>query len=71
MKEGVVIAESSHLAKAARGEIEGNLDGLAEGSEYDSEDLDIDEDNNDFQPTKLRHVNFAKSTIMSGHIEGL
>jgi hypothetical protein len=41
------------------------------GSEDGSEDLYIEEDNNDIRLTKLSHVNFGKSTIKGGHIEVL
>jgi hypothetical protein len=37
----------------------------------ESEDLNLEDDSNDIQPSKLTHVSFGKSTIMSGHIQVL
>ena len=65
VKEGVALVESSHLDEVTRGEAKDNLVGLAEESEDDSENLDIEEDINGIQPMKPSHVNFGKSKIMS------
>jgi hypothetical protein len=43
----------------------------AEGSDDDSEDIYIEEDNKIIRPKKPSHVDFGKSTIKRGHIEVL
>lgn len=58
----VAPVESSFLAKAIGGEA---------GSEDDSDDLDIEEDNNNIRPMKPSHVIFEKLMTMNGHIEVL
>jgi hypothetical protein len=63
-KEGAFLAKSSILTKATCLAVKGDVGGIPaspiEGSEDYSKDLDIEEDSNDIQPTKLSHVNFRK-----------
>jgi hypothetical protein len=44
---------------------------LAEESDDDNEDIDIEEDNTIMRPKTPIHVDFVKSTIKGGHIEKL
>jgi hypothetical protein len=49
----------------------GSMVGVIDGCDINSEDLDIEEDNEEIRPTKPSHIVFGKSTIGTGHIEVL
>lgn len=59
------------VAKATTPHAEDVVVNPAEGSDNDSEDIDIEEDSNIIRPTKPSHVDFGKFTIKGGHIEVL
>lgn len=62
------VARSIVAVKAAAPQAKGVVANLDEGSEDDSEDIGIEEDNTIIRPTKLSHVDFKKSKIKGGHI---
>jgi hypothetical protein len=62
------VAMSIVAVKAAAPQAKGVVVNLDEGSEDDSEDIGIEEDNTIIRPTKLSHVDFKKSKIKGGHI---
>lgn len=59
------------VAKAIAPHAEDASMDLAEGSDDDREDIDIEEDNNIIRPTKPIHLEFRKFTIKGGSIEVL
>lgn len=65
--EKVAPGESTLLIEIAGGSMVGVIDGC----DIDSEDLDIEEDNEEIWSTKPSHVVFGKSTIGTSHIEVL
>jgi hypothetical protein len=59
------------VAKATTPHAEDDAVNPAEGSDNDSEDIDIEENSNIIRPRKPSHVDFRKSIIKGGHIEVL
>lgn len=64
--ESLVIA-----AEATAPQAEGAIADPIEGSNDDSEDINIEDDNTIIHPMKPSHVDFRKSKIKGGHIEVL
>jgi hypothetical protein len=66
-----LVAESGTMTEASRLGVEDVVINPIDGSEDDNEDLYIEEESNDIEPTKPSHVDFGKSTINDGHIQVL
>jgi hypothetical protein len=59
------------VAKTAAPQAKGVVEDLTEGSDDDSEDIDIKKTIPPFAPTELSHMDFEKFKIKGGHIEVL
>jgi hypothetical protein len=68
IEEKIVSSENTLLTNITRG---GNTARMADGSDDESEDFDIEEYSKEIRPTKSSHIIFGKSTIGNGHIKVL
>lgn len=63
----MMLSESTLLTEVTGGSVAG----VTDGSDDDSEDLDIEENSKDIRPKMASHIIFGKSTIRIGQIEVL